>query len=82
MQAGAGSVPTLFVSSHSALDLRACLTERRNVTGEGNTGWWCVREGRTSNQEEAPGWGEVQSMALGYRTRSAGNPRVYPKGRQ
>lgn len=75
-------VPTLFVSSHSTLDLRACLTERRNVTAKGNTGWQGVSEGRTSNQEEAPGWGEVQGMALGYRTRSVGNPRVHPKGRQ
>ena len=55
---------------------------RRNVTAKGNTGWRGVSKGRTSNQEEAPDWGEVQGMALGYRTRSVGNPRVHPKGRQ
>ena len=37
-----------------------------------------MSKGRTSNQEEAPDWGEVQGMALGYRTRSVGNPRVHP----
>lgn len=44
-------VPTLFVSGHSTLDVRACLTERRNVAGEGKQGG--VRAGRSSEQEEA-----------------------------
>ena len=44
-------VPTLFVSGHPTLDVGAYLIERRNVAGEGKHR--VVREGRTSNQEEA-----------------------------
>lgn len=31
-------VPTLFISSHTTLDARASLIERRNVAGEGKHG--------------------------------------------